>query len=119
MGGDLETLCSVSFVLVMFVLCREHFCIFNAIDTHEGLEPRDLKMVSNITGVSVTMTEYVEHKLSLKRKLLSKHKLRDPLSYATMIDDSTAIPDDLSPADQAAFIDPPSVSSDPPDPDEC
>ena len=27
----------------------------------------------------VTMTEYVKHRLSLKRKLLSKRKLRDPL----------------------------------------
>ena len=38
---------------------------------------------------------------------------------ATMIDDSAAIAEDPSPANQPAFNDSPLVFSDPPDPDEC
>ena len=66
----------------------------------------------------ITMTEYVKHKFSLKHKLLSKRKLKDHLLSATVVDDSAVIADAPSPAEQLAFHDLPSVSSDPPNPDD-
>ena len=62
-----------------------------------------------------TMTEYVKHKLSLRFKLMSKRKLKDPLLSATVVDDPASISDDPSSASPPAFIDSPSVSVDPTD----
>ena len=60
----------------------------------------------------ISMTKYVKHKLSLKRRLLCKCKLKDLLLSGTVGVDSAVIADAPSLAEQPAFHDPLSVSSD-------
>ena len=52
------------------------------------------------------MSEYVRHKLSLK-KLLSKLKLKDPLLSFAVADDSAVVAEDPSPAEPALQVAPP------------
>ena len=44
----------------------------------------------------ITMTEYVKHKLSLKKKLLSKRKPKDPLLSSAVADDFALVAEDPS-----------------------
>ena len=70
---------------------------------------------TNVSGI--TMMEYVKHKLSLKKKLLSKPKLKDPLLSSAVTDDSALVVEDPSPAEQPALKATPPISIDPPIPD--
>ena len=64
------------------------------------------------------MSEYAKHKLSLKKKLLSKCRLKDPLLSSTVANDSMPVAEDLSPAKPAlqdtspASLDPPVTDAD-------
>ena len=50
----------------------------------------------------VTMSDYVSHKLSLKKKLLVKRKLKAPLLPPMVVQDPAGTVGDLSPAEPAS-----------------
>ena len=66
----------------------------------------------------VVMTNYVKHKLSLHHKLQSKGKLKETVATAVVTVNSADIAMDVAASDKPASPIPPSVSSDPPVPDD-
>ena len=64
------------------------------------------------------MTEYVKHKLNLRRKLMAKRKLKDPVSSNSVSDDPAIISNAPSLVDPSVSVDAPPVSIDPPAFDE-